>query len=290
MVTGAFPLFLAPFLRLFAAAVLTTPILIWYRHELRDINRASWFYILGIGAIGLVGFSLFLLTGMQMVSGVVGAMVMSLSPAAVALGAAWFLGDRLGWRKIVAVILSVAGVLVINVSGKSLQGQGWELWLGSLLVFGAVCSATAYSLFAKKVSANVRPILLVPLAGWIAAILFAVPAGYQTLSFDFAVPGWNDWAALLWWGVGPFGIGTMLWFLGLKAVKASTASGFMGAMPASGLLVSYIWLGEAFRWSHLVGFTFVLAGIGMVSWAHYRSEKIAQRQGEEYDTCLATPC
>jgi drug/metabolite transporter (DMT)-like permease len=130
----------------------------------------------------------------------------------------------------------------------------------------------------------------VPLAGWIAAILFAVPAGYQTLSFDFAVPGWNDWAALLWWGVGPFGIGTMLWFLGLKAVKASTASGFMGAMPASGLLVSYIWLGEAFRWSHLVGFTFVLAGIGMVSWAHYRSEKIAQRQGEEYDTCLATPC
>lgn len=99
VVTGAFPLFLAPFLRLLAAAVLTTPILIWYRHELRDISRASWFYILGIGAIGLVGFSLFLLTGMQMVSGVAGVMVMSLSPAAVALGAAWFLGGRLGWRK-----------------------------------------------------------------------------------------------------------------------------------------------------------------------------------------------
>ena len=290
VVTGAFPLFLAPFLRLLAAAVLTTPILIWYRDELRDISRASWFYILGIGAIGLVGFSLFLLTGMQMVSGVVGAMVMSLSPAAVALGAAWFLGDRLGWRKTVAVILSVAGVLIINVSGKAMQAQGWALWLGSLLVFGAVCSATAYSLFAKKVSANVRPILLVPLAGWIAAILFAVPAGYQALSFDFAGVDWNDWAALLWWGVGPFGIGTMLWFLGLKSVKASTASGFMGAMPASGLLVSYIWLGDTFYWIHLVGFAFVLGGIGMVSWAHYRSEKIAQQQGKEYDTCHATPC
>ncbi len=228
--------------------------------------------------------------GMQMVSGVVGAMVMSLSPAAVALGAAWFLGDRLGWRKIVAVILSVAGVMIINISGKSMQAQGWELWLGSLLVFAAVCSATAYSLFAKKVSANVRPILLVPLAGWIAAILFAVPAGYQALSFDFAGPGWNDWAALLWWGVGPFGIGTMLWFLGLKGVQASTASGFMGAMPASGLLVSYIWLGEAFQWIHLVGFAFVLGGIGMVSWAHYRSEKIAKQQGQEYEACHATPC
>ena len=290
VVTGTFPLFLAPFLRLLAAAVLTTPILIWYRHELRDINQGSWIYILGIGAIGLVTFSLFLLTGMQMVNGVVGAMVMSLSPAAVALGAAWFLGDQLGWRKITAVILSVVGVLIINVSGKSIQAQGWELWVGSLLVFGAVCSATAYSLFAKKVSANVRPILLVPLAGWIAVILFAAPAGYQALSFDFAGVDWNDWAALLWWGVGPFGIGTMLWFLGLKSVKASTASGFMGAMPASGLMVSYIWLGDAFYWIHLVGFAFVLGGIGMVSWAHYRSEKLAKDQGKEYHTCHATPC
>ncbi len=32
IVTEAFPLFLAPFLRLLAAAILTTPILIWYRH------------------------------------------------------------------------------------------------------------------------------------------------------------------------------------------------------------------------------------------------------------------
>lgn len=290
VVTAAFPLFLAAFLRLLAAAVLTTPILVWYRHELRDFSKTSWLYILGIGAIGLVAFSIFLLTGMQTVNGVMGAMVMSLSPAAVALGAAWFLGDRLGWRKIVAVILSVVGVLIINVSGRSMQAQGWDSWLGSVLVFGAVCSATAYSLFAKKVSARVRPILLVPLAGWIAAIIFAVPAGYQALSFDFTVPGWNDWAALLWWGVGPFGIGTMLWFLGLKAVKASTASGFMGVMPASGLLVSYIWLGDAFHWIHLVGFALVVGGIAMVSWAHRRSEKIAKQQGKEYDTCLATPC
>lgn len=131
---------------------------------------------------------------------------------------------------------------------------------------------------------------MVPLAGWIAAILFVVPAGYQALTFDFAQPGGGDWAALFWWGVGPFGIGTMLWFLGLKGVQASTASGFMGAMPASGLLVSYIWLGDPFYQIHLVGFALVLGGIGMVSWAHYRAEKIAKKQGKVYDSCLATPC
>lgn len=57
--------------------------------------------------------------------------------------------------------------------------------------------------------------------------------GFQAGSFDFSTPTTQQWIALFWWGIGPFGIGTMLWFLDLKAVKASTASGFMGAMPAS---------------------------------------------------------
>ncbi len=291
IVTSGFPLFLAPFLRLLTAAVLTTPILVLYREDLRQIDKRSWLYIIGIGSVGLVAFSLFLLTGMKMVSGVMGAMVMSLSPAAVAIGAALFLGDNLGWRKILAVIFSVTGVLVINISGKSIQASGiFELVLGSLLVFGAVCSATAYSLFAKKVSDNVRPLILVPLAGWVAVLLFAVPGIYQAASFDFSTPTTQQWIALFWWGIGPFGIGTMLWFLGLKAVKASTASGFMGAMPASGLLVSYFWLGDRFYWIHLVGFALVLGGIGMVTWAHWLSEKEANRKQQDYTPPHAFPC
>jgi drug/metabolite transporter (DMT)-like permease len=76
VVSEGFPIFLAPFLRLLLAAVLTTVLLVIYRSELRDISRRSWLYIIGIGAIGLVAFSLFLLSGMAMVSGVVGAIVM----------------------------------------------------------------------------------------------------------------------------------------------------------------------------------------------------------------------
>ena len=291
IVTAGFPIFLAPFLRLLTAAVLTTPILVLYRGDLRQIDKRSWLYIIGIGAVGLVAFSIFLLTGMKMVNGVMGAMVMSLSPAAVALGAAWFLGDTLGWRKIMAVIFSVIGVLIINASGKSIQASGIaELISGSLLVFGAVCSATAYSLFAKKVSDKVRPLILLPLAGWVAVLLFSVPGIYQAGSFDFSTPTRQQWIALFWWGIGPFGIGTMLWFLGLKAVNASTASGFMGAMPASGLLVSYFWLGDQFYWIHLVGFALVLGGIGMVTWAHRLSEKEAKRKQQEYTPLHACPC
>lgn len=291
IVVSGFPMFLAPFLRLLTAAVLTSPILWIYWDDVREIGRKSWMYIAAIGAIGLVAFSIFLLSGMQMVNGVVGAMVMSLSPAAVAVGASLYLHDKLGWRKWTAVTASVAGVLVINVAGKSFEAGGaFELVTGSLLVFGAVCSATLYSLFAKRVSQSVRPVLLVPLAGWIATLLFAGPGIYQAVGFDFTRPTTRQWVALFWWGIGPFGIGTMLWFWGLQSVKASTASGFMGAMPATGLLVSYFVLGDQFYWIHLLGFALVIVGIAMVSWAHAVNERKSQEKNETYSPPHACPC
>ena len=291
VVIDGFPIFLAPFLRLSLAALLTTPLLIVYRRELRSISRRDWLLIGGIGAIGLVAFSLFLLSGMTLVSGVIGAVVMSSSPAAVALGAAWFLGEELGPAKIAAVGLSIAGVVIINTWGAELGSQGvWGSVIGSLLVLGAVASATAYSLLAKRVTKEVRPVLLIPLAAWTAAVLFAGPGLYQAAQFDFAAPGTEQWIALAWWGVGPFGIGTMLWFYGLKSVQASTASGFMGVMPASGLLVSYVWLGEAFHWVHLVGFALVLAAIALVAWAHRRGEATAAAEGRAFQGCTAYPC
>jgi len=290
VVSEGFPIFLAPFLRLLLAAVLTTVLLVIYRSELRDISRRSWLYIFGIGAIGLVAFSLFLLSGMAMVSGVVGAIVMSTSPAAVALGAALFLGDKLGPAKLTAIGLSIAGVVIINTSGAEIGDQDlWTSILGSLLVLGAVASATAYSLFAKRVTAKVRPVLLIPLAAWIASALFAGPAIYQASQFDFSGPSMEQWIALAWWGAGPFGVGTMLWFYGLKSVEASTAAAFMGAMPASGLLVSYFWLGETFYWIHLVGFALVLAAIAVVAWDHRKSESAPNKE-KEYDGTNAYPC
>jgi drug/metabolite transporter (DMT)-like permease len=280
IVTDVFPLFLAPFLRLLAAAIVASPVLLLYRSQLRSMAGRDWLIVVGIGAIGLVAFSLFLLTGMQRVNGVAGAVVMSMSPAAMAIGADVFFGDRLGWRKILAVVLSVAGILVINVSGKSIQATGWTLVLGSVLVFGAVCSQTAYSLLAKRLTRSVHPVLIVPLAAWVAAMLFAVPGLSQSADFDFSKPSVNQWFALFWWGIGPFALGTSIWFTALHRVQASTASGFMGAMPASALILSYLWLGDKFHWIHLLGFALVFSSIGLVTWAHRIKEK---QQGSGQD-------
>ena len=44
----------------------------------------------------------------------------------------------------------------------------------------------------------------------------------------------------------------------------------MGVMPASALILSYVLLGEEFRWIHLLGFGIVFAGVLLISWEHAR--------------------
>ncbi len=279
VVSDAFPLFLGPFLRLLFAALVLTPFLIMHRRRLSEISKRDWIEIALIGGVGIVAFTIFLLTGMQRVNGVVGSVVMSLSPAAMAVAAVVFMHDRMGWRKILAITLAVSGVLVINVSGESIQSSGWNLVLGSLLVFGAVASQTLYSLLGKRVMNDLPPTLVLPLSVWTATLLFAGPGLYQATFFDFAIPTLNEWFGLFVWGMGPLAIGTLIWFNGLRQVRASTASGYMSAMPASALILSYVWLGDKFHPIHLVGFALVFASIGLVTWAHLIKEK-SQKDGE----------
>lgn len=268
----AFPLFLGPFLRLLLAGIVLLPVLVVKRSRLMEMSRRDIVEILVIGGIGIVGFTLFLMTGMRRVSGVIGAIVMSLSPAVMAVAAVLFRGERLGWRKTLAVAAAVAGVLVINVYGKTISADGWTLLVGSLLVFAAVCSQTAYSLIGKRVMQDLSPTVVLPLAVWVAILLFAVPGIVQGVSFDFSTPTANEWFGLALWGLGPLAIGTSIWFTGLQKVQASTASGFMGAMPAAGLLLSYFWLGEPFHSIHIVGFVLVALGSFLITRAHRLEE------------------
>ena len=54
----------------------------------------------------------------------------------------------------------------------------------------------------------------------------------------------------------------------LSIAEGAVAAGFMGVMPASALILSYLLLGEAFAWLHLAGFSIVFAGVLLMSWEH----------------------
>jgi drug/metabolite transporter (DMT)-like permease len=83
-------------------------------------------------------------------------------------------------------------------------------------------------------------------------------AVWEFRDFDWERTSVMGWLYLLWWGAGTLGLGSALWYAGVAKAEASVAAAFMDLMPVSALVLSYVLLGEEFRWAHLAGFAGVL--------------------------------
>jgi drug/metabolite transporter (DMT)-like permease len=129
------------------------------------------------------------------------AAIMQALPLAVTMGAALFLGDQVGWRRWIAILVGFAGVLVIIRPGA----QGFTS--ASLLVVGSVLFCALRDIATKKIDPQIPTLfisavtslvitivggfLIVPFGGWrpvsmmhVAALALgaaALFAGYQTL-------------------------------------------------------------------------------------------------------------
>jgi drug/metabolite transporter (DMT)-like permease len=272
IVTATMPVFIGSGLRVLLGAVVLAPLAWRKRDDVARFDRSCWLLVGLIALFGMFGFSALMLYGMRMVSGVAGAIVMSTAPAVTAAASILFLGEEPTWRKLAAIALAVAGVLMLHL-GQGSGGQGGNLLFGSVLVFAAVCCEAAYTLLGKKASAHADPVLVAFLAAALAMPLFLPLAVWQWRDFYPSEVNWTVWLALGWYGAGTLALGTWCWYSGVAKAEGAVAAGFMGLMPASALILSYALLGESFRWIHLVGFLTVFAGVLLISWEHARMQQ-----------------
>lgn len=268
IVTGALPVFIGSGLRVAIGALVLLPFAFRRRAEIAELDRREWLIVGAISLFGMFGFSVFMLYGMRLVSGVVGAIVMSTAPAVTAAASMLFMGDAPNRRKLLAVALAVAGVLVLHLGRTGDDGS--SLLLGGAMIFGAVCCEACYTLFGKKLSQDRDPLLIAFLAAALSLPLFLPLALWQIASVDWNAITIGAWLAVIWYGAGTLALGSWLWYSGLVGAEGSVAAAFMGVMPASALVLSYVLLGEAFEWLHLLGFAVVFSSVLLISLEHAR--------------------
>jgi len=102
----------------------------------------------------------------------------AIMPAIVAV-AAWLLWQEpLGWRKIMAIVLTFAGTVLVSDPGALSQT---ELKLAGLLVgLGLSIAYASWNLFSKKVSAHYKPLTILTYAFAFGALAL--------LPFQFFIP------------------------------------------------------------------------------------------------------
>lgn len=268
LVGADFPPFVGAGLRVAIGALALLPAALARREGFARLTRHDWLLTALIALFGMFGFTAFMLYGMALVPGTLGAVVMSTTPAVTAAAAMLLLGEAATWRKLAAILLAVGGVLLLQLGGGGESGS--SPWLGALLIFAAVCCEAAYTLLGKRASEHADPILVAFLAAALSLPLFLPLALWQLGDFHPAAIAWQGWAALAWYGAGTLALGTWFWYAGIARAEGSVAAGFMGLMPVSALLLSYLLLDEPFRWIQPLGFAVVFAGVLLMAWEHAR--------------------
>jgi drug/metabolite transporter (DMT)-like permease len=230
----------------------------------RDSWQLSWRAIAIFAMLGVANNALFLglgYTGLKSVSAGLGGLIVSANPVFTAALAALFLGERLTWRKVLGLLLGIAGVGVIvwhrmEVGTDSLVGILYTLASLASIVAGTIL----FKLFAPKGSLWIgngiqnlaAGIVLAPIALTFADVSEIVPSGRLVFAFAFLVFGGSILAYFLWFHL-------------LKLCGATAASAYHFLMPPLGMLFAWLVLGEHVAFRDLLGIVPVALGIYLVT-------------------------
>jgi drug/metabolite transporter (DMT)-like permease len=220
---------------------------------------AAIFAILGVANNALylgLGY-----TGLQTVSAGLGGLIVSANPVFTAILAAVFLGEALTWRKVIGLLLGIAGVGFIVWHRMSVGSDDWHGILFTLASLASIVAGTMlFKVLAPKGSLWVgngvqnlsAGIVLLPFAFMLADVGDIVPSARLLGAFAFLVLGGSILAYLLWFHL-------------LKVCGATAASAYHFLMPPLGMLFAFLVLGEHVEVRDLLGIVPVALGIYLVT-------------------------
>lgn len=210
-------------------------------------------------------FTICMVFGVSMTSAVSAGVIMSAIPAAVALMSWVFLRERIGWRIWAAVACGALGIGLLafaKAGGAAAEGATHgRVWLGNLLVIGAVLCEAFYAVIGKKLTAALSPKRIGAIINLWGFVLMTPFGAYLALRFDFAAVKAEIWLLLLFYALAASVWTVWLWMSALKTVPAAQAGVFSVLLPISAALVGVFALGEKLSAIQLLAFAIALAGV-----------------------------
>ena len=226
------------------------------RPDWRRVLRA-WPWLLMLSAFGLLGYNLFLYGALQYTDAFNASLINAFNPALITLAAAIFLRERLTPLAIVGVAIALVGVLVVLSRGDigTLFGTGFGR--GELLMVGAICVWTAYTI-AGRLAPKLPPITSTSIQAVIAVLVLApisVAAGGPTLP-----PTSTTLWALVFIGMLPSVLSYLLWNRALTVIPAGGAGVFLNLITVFTAAFTIL-AGHPYTAAQIIGGIVVIGGV-----------------------------
>jgi drug/metabolite transporter (DMT)-like permease len=230
------------------------------RNKLPFLERRDWLVLLALGFTG-GGLHLGLQwLGLHYTTATSGILYLSTAPIFILLMAAPLAAERIAARQWLGVAMSFCGVAIIATQGNF---SSVSFNVGDLMALAAMVMWAGYTVFLRVRRDTLSTIeLLVIVCAF--GVVFMAPWVAWELLFNPKLD-LNKAGAL---GVLYSAIGSLLlayagWSYVVRRLGAARAGATMHLMPAFGVLLAALFLGEYPRWFHFGGIALILAGVAL---------------------------
>ncbi len=220
-------------------------------------TRRAWLHIAVVGVlIQATQFSGLYYGLSQGISAGISALIVGTMPVFTAIGAVWFLGEKVTAKQVAGLGLGLLGVTIVVSSKTSFDGGSIT---GYLAVVVALLGITSGTLYQKKHCAtmDLRTGGFIQLS--VASILVGIPAlalEGLTVQWSPALVGSSLWLSL----VNSIGAISVL-FLMVRRGEASRVAGLFYLIPSVTALMGFFVLGETLSSVQVMGFIVSAGGV-----------------------------
>ena len=278
---------------LFVALTLL-PILALIRPSLLRVERKDLRYLLIYGLVLAIFNSTWTLS-VALNGAAISTVLAYCSAGFTALLGWWFLKERLDWSKIVAVVLSLSGCVLVS---GALDLAAWSANFAGIVtgMFSGLLYAI-YSLMGRLASQrNLNPwTTLLYTFGFAATFLLflnLLPGGFlpgkalQAVDLLWLGNSLTGWGILLLLAAGPTLTGYGLYNISLGYLPSSVANLIVSLEPAFTAIMAYIFFGELLNGIQVFGSLMILAAV--IFLRIYEGKLVHLSSGEE-ELALAEP-
>ena len=258
---GEVQAFAAAFLRFAIASIVLLIITLRSYKKLPPVPREQWFPLLLLGLSGVFAYNVFFFRGLQFIEAGRAAVIIASNPIVIAICAAILFGEKLNLLKILGIVLSVCGAIVVITQGHPVTILHSGVGKGELYIFGCVICWVTYSLLGRAAMHSLSPLVAVTYSALIGAFLLFPAACLEGMFSQITDYSLTAWLSLFYLGLCGTVIGFVWYYQGIQRIGSTRAGQFINFVPISAILLSAWLLDEPLTVSLLSGVFLVSSGV-----------------------------
>lgn len=223
--------------------------------ELKNYKIKDYLQIAVIGVLGTFLYNLFLYLGIDTLEASQAFIINYLWPIMTVLFACIILKEKMTTRKLIAIILSFVGVIVVTANGNLLNIQKSSI-IGALYCVIAAISYGLFSVLNKQKNYNKYvSMMLFYLVSFIISLIYILCS-----KSNFILEG-NQLIGLLWIGIFTSATAFTSWALALEKGDTAKISNLAYITPFLSLVWTALILKENLKIYSLIGLIIIVLGI-----------------------------